>query len=61
MSKASALASCAAAESPAQRPITASVMTCIFPLLMGRRVYWKREVKDGGIGVGSLSLRFGSC
>lgn len=58
MSKASALASCAAAESPAQEPITASMMACIFSFLMGRRVYRYREVR-GCVGkmVGLLSTR----
>lgn len=47
MSKAEALACCAAAESPAQRPITARLVTCIFSFLMDRRVCWSREVRGG--------------
>lgn len=61
MSKASALASCAAAESPAQRPIRASLVARMFALLMDGRVYWNREGRGWVVKMVGVFCQLDSC
>lgn len=61
MSKAEALASCAAAESPAQKPIRARLVACMFALLTDGRVYWNREVRGWVVKMVVFLCQLDSC